>query len=126
MSTLFERIGGKSAVDTAVDQFYVRVMQDDRINHFFAGVDMTQQRQHQAAFLTCAFGGSQYSGRSMQTAHQRLVAELGLTDQHFNAVVEDLAATLQDLNVPEALIQEVSAIAESIRDEVLNRGQALN
>ena len=34
--TLFEKLGGEAAVDLAVDRFYDRVLQDDRINHFFA------------------------------------------------------------------------------------------
>lgn len=125
MSTLYEQIGGKAAVEAAVDKFYVRVMADDRIKHFFAGVDMKKQRGHQVAFLTYAFGGTtKYDGNSMQKAHQRLVEQLGLTDAHFDAVVEDLAATLQELGVPDNLIGEVGKIAESIRDDVLNRNPA--
>lgn len=122
MSDLFEQLGGKPAVELAVDKFYLRVVTDDRISHFFEGVDMQKQRGHQAAFLTYAFGGSrQYGGRSMQNAHQRLVEEFGLTDLHFDAVAENLVATLQELEVPVALIQEVGKIVESIRADVLNR-----
>ena len=63
MNTLFTRLGGEAAVDAAVDKFYDRVLADDRINHFFKGIDMQQQRQYQKAFLTFAFGGaSQYNG----------------------------------------------------------------
>ena len=56
--TLFEKLGGEAAVDLAVDRFYERVLQDDRINHFFASVDMVKQREHQKAFFTYAFGGT--------------------------------------------------------------------
>ncbi|MEN9222167.1 MAG: group 1 truncated hemoglobin [Thermostichus sp. BF3_bins_97] len=121
MSTLFEQMGGAPAVEAAVDNFYQRVLADERISHFFAGVDMQKQRGHQINFLTYAFGGSsQYRGRSMQKAHQRLVEDMGLTNVHFDAVVENLVATLQELNVPNPLIQEVGTIAESIRADVLN------
>ena len=122
MSTLFEEIGGKPAVEVAVDKFYLRVIEDKRISHFFTGVDMKKQREHQTAFLTYAFGGStQYDGQSMRKAHQRLVEQLGLTNQHFDAVVENLVASLQELNVPDNLIQEVGKIAQSIRSDVLNQ-----
>ena len=47
--------------------------------------------------------------------------EMGLNDSHFDAVVENLATTLQELKVAPDLIQEVAKIAESIRDDVLNR-----
>jgi hemoglobin len=120
MSTLFEQIGGQPAVTAAVDGFYQRVIADERISHFFAGVDMQKQRGHQTAFLTYAFGGSgQYDGRSMNKAHQRLVDEMGLTHAHFDAVVENLVATLQSLDVAEPLIAQVGEIAESIRGDVL-------
>ncbi|WP_233258292.1 group 1 truncated hemoglobin [[Phormidium] sp. ETS-05] len=58
MTSLFEKIGGEAAVEAAVDKFYVRVLADDRINYFFDGVDMEQQRKHQKGFLTFAFGGA--------------------------------------------------------------------
>ncbi len=52
MATLFDQLGGAPAVDLAVDKFYERVLQDDRIKHFFTNVDMVKQRAHQKAFLT--------------------------------------------------------------------------
>lgn len=58
MTTLFEKLGGKAAVDLAVDRFYERVLNDERIKHFFENVDMNRQRGHQKAFLTYAFGGA--------------------------------------------------------------------
>ncbi len=118
MSTLFERIGGEAAVDKAVDIFYDKVLADERINHFFEGLDMVAQARKQKAFLTVAFGGpNNYSGRDMRVSH----AHLGLDDSHFDAVVEDLASTLQELGVSDADIGEVAKIAESVRDDVLNR-----
>lgn len=122
MSTLFERIGGAGAVNVAVDIFYDKVLADERIKHFFSKTDMKSQRQHQKDFLTYAFGGSpSYDGRTMRESHERLVKEMGLNDSHFDAVVENLATTLQELKVAPDLIQEVAKIAESIRDDVLNR-----
>lgn len=40
MSTLYERLGGATALDAAVDIFYRKVLSDDRINRFFENVDM--------------------------------------------------------------------------------------
>jgi hemoglobin len=118
MSTLYERLGGEAAVDKAVDMFYVKVLADDRINGFFEGLDMVAQANKQKAFLTMVFGGPHnYSGRDMRASH----AHLALTEVHFNAVVENLAATLSDLGVSEADIGEVAAIANSVKDDVLNR-----
>lgn len=121
MSTLYERIGGTEAVKAAVDIFYDKVLADGRIAHFFPGVDMDAQRRKQRAFLIMAFGGpNTYSGVDMRRAHAALVTR-GLNDSHFDAVVENLAATLAELGVGAAEIGEVAKIAESVRDDVLGR-----
>lgn len=123
MSTLYEKIGGEAAVDAAVDLFYKKVLADDRINQFFEGVDMEKQHRMQKGFLTFAFGGpNNYNGRNMAAAHRKLVEEKGLDDSHYDAVMEDLGATLVELGVPDELIAEAAGIAESVRDAVLGRG----
>ncbi|MCB1533108.1 MAG: group 1 truncated hemoglobin [Alphaproteobacteria bacterium] len=115
--SLFEKIGGKPAVDAAVDLFYEKVLADPRINHFFTDVDMTRQRSHQKAFLAYAFGGMEsYEGRSMREAHKHL----DLNEEHFGAVAEHLQATLEELGVPEDLTGEVMTIAANTHDDVLN------
>ncbi len=120
--SLFEELGGRAAVDAAVEDFYARVMADGRINHFFAGTDMKKQRAKQKMFLTYAFGGAPaYSGDSMRRAHERLVKEQGLNDEHFDIVVGHLGATLKDLGVADPLIARAAEVAESVRDDVLNR-----
>ncbi|WP_427162414.1 group I truncated hemoglobin [Aliinostoc sp. HNIBRCY26] len=124
MATLFEKLGGAAAVDLAVDKFYERVLQDDRIKHFFADVDMVTQRAHQKAFLTYAFGGTdEYNGRYMRKAHQDLVEKQGLSSEHFDAVAEDLMETLKEMGVSQELIAEVAAVAAAPqhKKDVLNQ-----
>lgn len=116
--SLYERLGGEAAMDAAVDIFYRKVLADDRISHFFDTVDMDGQRAKQKAFLTVAFGGpNKYSGQDMRKAHARMK----ITETDFDAVMQNLAATLQDLAVPEALIAEAAKIALSTKNDVLNR-----
>lgn len=118
MSTLFQQLGGNDAINAAVDIFYDKLLADDCIKHFFDGVDMNNQRAKQRIFLAFAFGGPvNYDGKGMREAHKHL----SLNDTHFDAVVEHLVATLQELNVAPELIAQVGAIAESTRDDVLNR-----
>lgn len=120
--TLFERIGGKDAVNAAVDLFYDRLLKDPRVNKFFDGTDMARQRAKQKAFMTYAFGGAQnYAGLSMRKAHEGLVKNRGLNDSHFDAVAENLQATLKQLSIPDALIGEVMTIVGSTRNDVLGR-----
>ena len=119
--SLYEQLGGKPAVEAAVDLFYKKVLADSRINHFFATVDMKRQIGKQKAFLTMVFGGpANYTGLDMRRGHAHLI-EKGLNDTHFDAVMENLGKTLSELGVNEDLIRQVAAIAESVRGDVLNR-----
>jgi hemoglobin len=119
--TLYEKLGGEAAVNAAVDVFYRKVLSDHRINRFFDNSDMEKQAAKQKAFLTMAFGGpNNYSGTDMRTAHAHLV-KMGLNSSHFDAVMEHLGATLIELNVPQELIAQAAAIAESTRNDILGK-----
>ena len=121
MTTLYERLGGAPAMEAAVDIFYRKVLSDDRISRFFEDVDMERQAAKQKAFLTMVTGGpANYTGQDMRRGHAHLVAQ-GLNDDHFDAVVELLAGTLAELGANSADIAEVGALANSVRDDVLNR-----
>ena len=119
--SLFEQIGGAKAMAAAVELFYRRVLMDERISHFFEGVDMERQAAKQQAFLTMVCGGPHsYTGQDMRKGHAHLVKR-GLNDVHFNAVAEHLGGTLEELGVAQPLIQQVLQAAESMRADVLNR-----
>jgi hemoglobin len=124
MTTLYERLGGAPAMEAAVDIFYRKVLTDDRISRFFEDVDMERQAAKQKAFLTMVTGGpANYTGQDMRRGHAHLVAQ-GLNDDHFDTVVELLAGTLAELGANPADIAEVGALANSVRDDVLNREPA--
>lgn len=121
MASLYERLGGKPAINAAVDIFYGKMLGDERVSHFFASTDMERQRNKQKAFLALAFGGpSGYDGKDLREGHAHLVTK-GLNDSHVDVVIEHLGATLKELGVPDSDISEVASIAESVRDDVLGR-----
>lgn len=116
--SLYQRLGGQAAISAVVDAFYVKVLADARIKHFFADVNMTKQANRQKAFLSAAFGGpAPWTGKDMRKAH----ADLKLTEADFNAVAENLVKTLQDFKIKQELIDEVVAIAMSVKNDVLNK-----
>lgn len=120
--TIFEEIGGFDAILAAVDIFYSKVMQDKLLAPFFEHLDMDSQGNKMVSFMAWAFGGpEEYKGRDLRIAHQGLVKNMGLTDQHFDAVATHLKSTLEELDVSNALIQRVLDLVGSTRDEVLNK-----
>lgn len=111
-------------MDAAIPLFYKKVLADPRVSPFFENVNMDKQAAKQHAFLTMAFGGpNEYKGRNMRDAHRRLVNKMGLTDLHFDAILEILAITLKELNVPDDCIHDVATAASGLREDVLCRGE---
>lgn len=119
--SLFERLGGQAAVNTAVDIFYRKMLTDKRVCHFFDDVDMEKQVIKQKGFLTMVFGGpNNYTGKNMREGHAHLIKR-GLNDNHVDIVLEHLGVTLSELGVSSEDITQVAAIANSVRDDVLGR-----
>ena len=71
-------------------------------------------------------GPCKYTGKDMKTAH----AGMGITDADFNALVEDLVATLDKFKVPEKekgeLLGRFGAHEERHRDEIVAGAIAVN
>lgn len=117
-NSLYHKLGGKAAMNAAIDAFYVKVLADERVKHFFDDVSMDKQRRKQKEFLSAAFGGPlPWTGKDMRKAHDGM----GLTEVHFNAIAENLVSTLKDLKVSQELIDQVVAIALTTKDDVLGR-----
>ena len=117
--SLYERLGGEAAVDTAVERFYEKVLSDVNLAPFFENLEMKRLVAKQKAFLTVAFGGpNRYTDRAIRAAHAK-PRENGMNQSHFEAVVGHLAQTLTELGVGEADIQDVAAVAESVRGDIL-------
>lgn len=57
-SSIYEQIGGEKAVETAVDIFYSKMIEDKTLSLFFKGIDLPKQKQMMRLFLTMALGGS--------------------------------------------------------------------
>ena len=56
----------------------------------------------------------------MREGHRHLVAK-GLNDSHVDIIIEHLGGTLKELGAKDEDIVEVAAIANSVRDDVLDR-----
>lgn len=116
--SLYERLGGKPAVDKAVELFYQKVEADPHVAHFFTNLDMVAQASKLSNFMSMVLGGPvNYTGHDMRRAH----AFLKLDQSHFDQVAGHLQATLVELGVPNDDIREVMTLVGSVEDDVLNR-----
>lgn len=119
-ASVYDLLGGdRQAMLSVTTSFYQRVLADDMLAPYFAGVDMDRQSVMLAEFLALAFGGPHaYAGRDLRTAHAGLP---GLTDVHFDRVVACLADALRHYGVADGDVATVGAVAETVRADVLNR-----
>ena len=114
--SVYDEIGGAPTMKAVVTVFYDRVVADPQLEKWFRDVDMTRLKAHQRAFLTAALGGPEvFSGRSLEAAH----ADLEITGDAFDAVVEHLASSLHDLGVPDEVVESVRARLDGSRDEIV-------
>jgi hemoglobin len=119
--SLFERIGGESAVKATVIKMYDKILDDVQLAPFFENIDVDRLRLSQSAFVTYAFGGpNHYTGKSLRAAHAGAVSH-GLSDAHFDRVAGHLKTAMEELNVPADLISEALAIVGSTRKDVLGQ-----
>ena len=83
---------------------------------------MSELKKNQRDFLTMAFGGpSESEGQDLADADSYRVKMKGLSDEHCDAVAGHLQATLEELDVPSALVGEVMEIAGRARNAIIGR-----
>ena len=120
---LFVRLGGMPAVTAVVDDFTGRIVNDDRVAMWFAHTKADPDRmaayRKQLASLVCqATGGPcRYEGKDMIAVH----TGRKITSAAFDAVVEDLIATLDSLKVPAAEKAELLGILGPLKPMVVDR-----
>lgn len=113
---LFDRLGGKGAIEAVVDDFLGRVAQDTTINAGFAVSHVPRVRQRLIELVCAGTGGPcTYSGRDMTTAH----AGQGVTNAQFDALVGHLVATLDKFKVPSAEKNELLGILGPMRPAIV-------
>lgn len=102
-ASLYNRLGGRKAITAVVDEFVKNCATDDRINSFFK--DTAADPKRLASFkmklvdqICEASGGPcKYKGKNMKDAHRNM----GVKDEHFNALVENLVRALDKFQVGE-------------------------
>lgn len=116
--SLYDRLGGQSAITAVVDDFTANVAADSRINKFFAKTDIPRFKKLLADQICAATGGAcTYTGRDMKSAH----AGMGITNAQFNALVEDLVKTLDKFKVPEKEKGELLGILGPMKPSIVGQ-----
>lgn len=115
---LYDRLGGRPAIQAVVDDFIGNVAADARINKRFAGAPIGKLKTNLVDQICEATGGPcKYTGQSMKSVH----AGMQITDAEFDALVEDLGKSLDKLKVAEAEKGELLTALGKMRKDVVGQ-----
>ncbi len=120
--SLYERLGGAYPIAAVVDAFIDALLVNDVLNANPA-INAARQRvpaaglkYHVTALVCQATGGPcSYTGRSMKDAH----AHLNITEREWQAMLADFRRILNNFGVPQAEQQELLAIVESTKQDIV-------
>ena len=102
-ASLYDRLGGLPAIRAVLDDYTERILADERVNPWFAHAVASKERAEAytarlADFISQGTGGPcRYKGGDMASVHKGR----GVTEEAFDALVEDLVAALDKFHVPE-------------------------
>jgi hemoglobin len=117
--TIYDAIGGDTALVAVVEDFYGRVLADPDLAGFFAGTNMTRLKGRQVEFFAAALGGPvPYTGASMRDAHRgRAIAQ-----RHFDLVAGHLVASLAAAGVPDPTVSQIVAAVAPLAGDIVTAG----
>src|SRR5690349_15543092 len=113
--SLYDRLGGKPAVDAVANGLVDRILADTRVNKWFthaaSSAENTKAYKAKLSDFICASVGGpcKYVGLDMAAAHKNR----GVTSEAFDAVAQDLSAQLDALKVPATEKGEVMTLIGS-------------
>ena len=118
-ASLYERLGGYDAIHKFAGEILKTCMKHPDIGHIWSHMsESTFMKEHInfVDFLAVHWGGNaQYRGRDMVTAHRGM----GLTEVHWNAVLESLDECYAKYGVPQDIAEEVTAFLTKFKPAVI-------
>jgi hemoglobin len=114
--SLYDRLGGKDAIAGVVDDFVNNVAADDRIKDRFKNTDAKDLKAKLTDQICQESGGPcKYTGKDMKTVH----TGMKITEEEFNALVEDLVKSLNKFNVPEKEKNDLLGALGGMKDKIV-------
>ena len=114
--SLYDRLGGKDAINTVVGMMLANMVADARINARFANSDAPALQGKLVDQICQATGGPcKYEGKDMKTAH----TGMKVTEEEFSAMVEDLVKALDDAKVGEKEKTELLSALGGMKGDIV-------
>ena len=121
--TLYKNLGGKKAITAVVDDFVGRVAADTRINSYFMATAADPARLAKFKknlvdqICEAAGGPCKYKGKDMKSAH----AGMGISSPDFDALVQDLVASLDKFMVKDGDKQALLGVLGPMKKDIVEK-----
>lgn len=119
--TLYEKLGGKQAIDAVVVELTNKMMKDPQLGKYcknFSKEKVEKNRQLVASFICKATGGPcEYKGKDMKSAH----AGLNISDKDWDRFVQLTQETLNQFKVPADVQKEFLSAVSPLKDQVVSK-----
>lgn len=117
--TLYERLGSYDAIAAVVNNLVPRLREDPQLARFWqhrSEDSLMRSKQLLIDFLCSRAGGPlYYTGRDMKTSHKGM----GISESDWSAFFGHLQATLEAFQVPQAESDEVVAMVQSTKTDMV-------
>jgi hemoglobin len=114
--SLYERLGGEAGVRKIGDDVLDKNLSNSLISYHFNGIDMNKLKQLVFEFFSMGTGGPhEYTGRDMRTAH----TGMKIDEKEWISGTDDMISAMNDNGVGEAEKNEVLAIFDSLKGEIV-------
>jgi hemoglobin len=115
-TSLYQRFGGRPAIAALVNDAVINIVADPRINQRFRNADAHHLKSNLVDLLCLRAGGPcTYAGRNMADAHEAM----HIRDDEFDALVDDIAKSLDKLKVPATERGEALAILNQMKGAIV-------
>ena len=119
--TLYDQLGGFSAVRKLVSDFYDRVLDEEKIASFFRDTEMSKLIDHQTKFFATLLGGPvSYTDEQLRKLH----TSMGIQDHHFDVILDLVQETLEDHDIDEQAVTSIIEKMNTYRSAIVTVGQS--
>jgi len=116
-NSLYQQLGEREGIANVVEDLLYLIVEDERINQQFKGMDVAQFHRNLTDQLCELSGGPcAYTGREMRELH----SDMDITDTQFNALAENLILAMEQNDIPTGaqnrLIKQLLPLYPDIRN----------
>ncbi|WP_419954078.1 group I truncated hemoglobin [Neobacillus niacini] len=104
-------------ITSVVKEFFHKIHADDLMSKFFKDHDQERIQHHPQTFLEHGLGGGKYSNEQIANAHK----DLPINDEHFEAMIGNFMATLNEHEFSEEDKQKVHEILQGHKGNIIGK-----